>query len=1387
MSPRRLVGIWASVAVVSFLSHASTASAQAPQPRHVSNFDVRVQSAKDVARLVSRTQGTPGVVSKERARAQVATTRAGLARLRAEVPGAQVRMSSATAAPEVVTSPHGALSQPAPTKTGVDIARQFLRAHMDLYGLNVDQIDGLAFLGESKSPSGQRMVRLEQSVGGLKVFQSETRILLDADGRVWRSLGILAPSPAPSALPASLLTAPEALAAAFKGVGIDLDAAAMTVLQAPLGSKKVQVATKDRRITGSVGSELVYFPVAPGVLVPAWQLIAFTRTDADWNVVVDAIDGTVLWRKNMRAHASTQDARFNVFAQADGTTPAVSPAPHDPTTVAPGSGTQFPAIGQTTVSMSTVQNLTASPDGWIPDGGDTTTGNNVDAYLDTNADNDPDAGLLDDNGRPVGNLDGSGHNRDFLGTGYAFSPAPMGGNPDDGDSPTTVPSRRNSVLSVFYMANWYHDHLYGFGFDEAAGNFQTNNFGNGGSGGDPVLAEAQDGSGTDNSNFATPPDGTSGRMQMFIFDFPTPNRDGALDGTIVMHELTHGLSNRLIGDGNGLIWDVGGAMGEGWSDFYSLSLLHNSNIYDPDAEYAVGAYATFQFLGLTDNYLYGIRRFPYSTDNSVNPLTWGDVDDVTYNHAGGITPSPLVADFEAGGALEVHNAGEIWANTLWGVRSLIIAEPGGANGDVPTGNATTLQLVTDALKLTPINPGFVDARDAILSADCMSFGCAHEDAIWSGFANRGLGYGAVAPLGQGGGVEGAGGYVGVGASFDVPYLDFVAATVDDTLGNNNGAIDPGEPIRLSVSLLNPWQLASKGIASATATLTSSTPGVTIVTNSATYGAIAAGGTGAGTPFLFRLAPTALCGQAIQFTITSVSSLGTKAVNFTVRVGLPSGLGTPMTYTQTIPAGGLAIPDADLRGVDDHMTIADDLVIRDLNFRIDSLTHTSTGDLVIGLKAPSGYGTAMIYLRGVFIGDATGANFTNTTIDGQSTNSLALTDHTDAPYTGDWEPAFNDDIWGLFGIPNLGPDPVDQLGRLDNLSTKGTWTVHVADEAQTETGTLQTWSLIVTPQAFSCTNFTPLTANVTGTKSVSGSLTPGGAVTYTVVLSNSGTGAQPDNPGNEFTDVLPSTLTLVSASASSGTAVPTVATRTVTWNGSIPAAGSVTITIHATVNAGTLGETISNQGSISFDSDVDGVNESSGVTDNPATPAANDPTAFLVANGASLSAQKSVTGSFNEGGTVVYSIVISNGGPGPQADNPGHEMTDVLPSELLLVSASASSGTAVPTIATNTVTWDGSIASGASVTVTIHATIKAGAAGATISNQAQLSYDDVGTGTNDASAVSDDPSTPASGDPTSFEVSAAIGEVPTLSTAGLSLLGLLLGMMAVVTLRRRRAA
>lgn len=139
-----------------------------------------------------------------------------------------------------------------------------------------------------------------------------------------------------------------------------------------------------------------------------------------------------------------------------------------------------------------------SPSGWLGTGAQTThniSGNNTRTYLDTDANNVPDTttgGVAVTNG-------------DFL-TAASLT-----------ESPATVGNRNVAVQNLFYLNNFVHDVLYRHGFNEAAGNFQVNNFGKGGAGNDPVNAEAQDGSGLDNANFATPSDGSSPRMQMFLW------------------------------------------------------------------------------------------------------------------------------------------------------------------------------------------------------------------------------------------------------------------------------------------------------------------------------------------------------------------------------------------------------------------------------------------------------------------------------------------------------------------------------------------------------------------------------------------------------------------------------------------------------------------------------------------------------------------------------------------------------------------------------------------------------------------------------------------------------------------------------------------------------
>jgi hypothetical protein len=188
------------------------------------------------------------------------------------------------------------------------------------------------------------------------------------------------------------------------------------------------------------------------------------------------------------------------------------------------------------------------------------------------------------------------------------------------------------------------------------------------------------------------------------------------------------------------------------------------------------------------------------------------------------------------------------------------------------------------------------------------------------------------------------------------------------------------------------------------------------------------------------------------------------------------------------------------------------------------------------------------------------------------------------------------------------------------------------------------------------------ANVSGTKTVSGTFAPGGSITYTVTLSNSSTSPQLDNPGNEFTDVLPSSLTLLSANATSGSATATAGTNTATWNGSIAGSGTVTMTITATISNLPDGTVISNQGMISYDADGNGTNEASRVTDDPSIGGASDPTTFKVAdvNDPPDAVDDTLTSMVEDSGlrTIAITSLLANdtNGPGSEKEESGQAFT-----------------------------------------------------------------------------------------------------------------------------------
>ncbi|RAK68341.1 M36 family metallopeptidase [Hymenobacter edaphi] len=196
------------------------------------------------------------------------------------------------------------------------------------------------------------------------------------------------------------------------------------------------------------------------------------------------------------------------------------------------------------------------------------------------------------------------------------------------------------------------------------------------------------------------------------------DRDGDLDNGIIAHEYGHGITNRLTGTGAGCLTNLE-QMGEGWSDFFALWMTTKPTDVGTTPR-GIGTYASSE--PVTGG---GIRTKPYSTDMTVNTLTYANL---------GVSPYTAV-----------HANGEIWCSALWDLNWALINRYG-YNADLygsTGGNNIALKLVIDGCKYQGCNPGFLSGRNGILKADSINNGAANAALIWQVFARRGMGASAV--------------------------------------------------------------------------------------------------------------------------------------------------------------------------------------------------------------------------------------------------------------------------------------------------------------------------------------------------------------------------------------------------------------------------------------------------------------------------------------------------------------------------------------------------------------------------------------------------------------------------------------------------------------------
>jgi fungalysin metallopeptidase (M36)/proprotein convertase P-domain-containing protein/fungalysin/thermolysin propeptide len=853
------------------------------------------------------------------------------------------------------------------------VALDFVRAHATAFGMTAAALDALRLTARSRSSHGVSHLIWVPTSHGVPAYDSQLRVHVAADGRVIAASGPpLGGLRIASATPR--LSAAQALAIAQRDVGAPagFPAARST---SPGAERTTAFSNGDR-------ASLVALDAPSGDRL-AWRVTVQGRDPYVYDEAIDADSGELLVRHPLTDFASSAHVfSYHPGAASGGTAQAVDLTPY------------------------------LNPSATI------LTGPFAHAYADPNDDGDG------TDGPPVEVPPSSGTDWEYPQTlflpGIGQHCSPFGLAPGictwDGTTPATEATNRDQVTTqLFFFVSNFHDWLKAapIGFDDASANFEV-----GGAGGnDPVKAESDDSilaasPNLNNANMSTPGDGQSPTMQMYLFNadagFPAVN--GGDDASVVYHEYTHGLSNRLVDPVNafGLDANQSGAMGEAWSDWYAMDyLVAHGFVFDTagDGEVVVGEYVT----GDTEH---GIRSQPLDCAVGSGAAACGG--SVTAGHDGGFTYADLghVTGYNASTpAFEVHADGEIWGELLWDLRKAL-------------GATTARMLITDALRLSPLFPSFLDQRNALLAADQLDDAGAHHDEIWQLFAARGMGFAARTTSSNA---------TRAVASFATPALAAPHATdIDDgaPLGDGDAVAEPGEAVRLSVALEDP---GLQDLTNVHATLTSDDPGAVVGQADADYGTIAAGSSGASaTAFTVTLTTALACGAHVPFTLHVASDEGT--VDLPVEVALGSG---STTFSSSAPPG-LSIPDGNpTSGRTSTLTVPSSGRVDHLRATL-TVSHTFVGDLTVQLTSPSGKSIDLLERPGF--------------------GEFGSDDHWAGPVT------FADDAGssiqeigdgGTLSGPYVPDEPLSSFAGEDRA---GTWTLRITDAATPDAGTLNGWSI-----------------------------------------------------------------------------------------------------------------------------------------------------------------------------------------------------------------------------------------------------------------------------------------------------------------------------------------
>lgn len=625
------------------------------------------------------------------------------------------------------------------------VARSHLRSVATTYGLETRDVDALEHRDTYVArDGGARVARFRQVVGGRAVLGREVAVIMNANDEVAGVTGRLASSTALRRAELAIGRAARSEEQAAKSVTVD-----------------------GGRVVGDVRA--VFFD-RDGELVPSHQLIIESGKNAVSSVIVSAVDGATL-RSQSLVHADSYD--FRVYADSYGP-PYDSPMGTSATPHPTGTPNGYAPTAASSQIVRQQNWPFSRNDAWLPPGATQLAGNSVFAYVDRAA---PDGFDTADLAVPTTSANAFD---------YSYDP-PLSPTASDTQS-------RAAATQLFFTTAFLHDWFYDAGFDEASGNAQASNFGRGGVQGDRLLAEAQDYDLANGSRAIIPPDGKTPKLSFGIYKGTNgrPDRDGAVDSTLVAHEWGHLLAERLVGDAIGLGNAQGQAISEGTADFVSLlvsvrpedqTVAGNNNW---QGVYAIGGYVA----SATDDngHYYGLRRLPYSTDLTKDPLV--------FRHAGLNAALPTNAPIRASDPLtnaSPHNAGEIWATALWECyATLLNAHPFQEAQD------RMKRYLVAGLRAMPFEPTFNEAANAMVAAAAAA-DPADGARFTAGLTKRGFGASSLSAP------RTSTDLVGITESYQIASVRLVSVTLDDSVSScdNDGVLDVGETGLLRVTMENP--------------------------------------------------------------------------------------------------------------------------------------------------------------------------------------------------------------------------------------------------------------------------------------------------------------------------------------------------------------------------------------------------------------------------------------------------------------------------------------------------------------------------------------------------------------------------------------------------------